>query len=123
MEAPCVEVSLAQPRRAVEHLRQRHQPGPVEREHAAGEIDGAELSPGELAARAFECFEQRYSLAEVVITLRVEPKVVRELFHEWPYLLTLGISVSINCYWSTNHLFIPGYVLGLISRAPTTATA
>jgi hypothetical protein len=46
----------------------------------------------------------------------------RELFHEWPYLLTLGISVSINCYWSTNHLFIPGYVLGLISRAPTTAT-
>ena len=46
----------------------------------------------------------------------------RELFHEWPYLLTLGISVSINCYWSTNHLFIPGYVLGLLARAPTTAT-
>lgn len=46
----------------------------------------------------------------------------REFFNQWPYLLTLGISVSWNCYWSTNHLFIPGYVLTLLSRAPTTAT-
>jgi hypothetical protein len=46
----------------------------------------------------------------------------RELFHEWPYLLTLGISVSPSCYWSSNHLFIPGYVLSLLARAPVTAT-
>lgn len=48
------------------------------------------LSAGEIAARAFECFEQRYSLAEVVISLRVKPKVVRELFHEWLVSLTQG---------------------------------
>lgn len=48
------------------------------------------LSAGEIAARAFECFEQRYSLAEVVIALRVEPKLVRELFHEWLVSLTQG---------------------------------
>jgi hypothetical protein len=46
----------------------------------------------------------------------------REFFNQWPYLLTLGISVSLNCYFSSNYLFIPGYVLTLISRAPTTAT-
>jgi hypothetical protein len=46
----------------------------------------------------------------------------RELFNQWPYLLTLGISVSVNCYWSSNHIFIPGYILGLLARAPTTAT-
>jgi hypothetical protein len=46
----------------------------------------------------------------------------RELFNEWPYLLTLGIRVSINCYFSSNHLFIPGYVLTLLAAAPTTAT-
>jgi hypothetical protein len=48
------------------------------------------LSAGEIAARAFECFEQRYSLAEVVIALRAEPKLVRELFHEWLVSLTQG---------------------------------
>ena len=46
----------------------------------------------------------------------------RELFNEWPSLLALGISVSINCYFSTNHVFVPGYVLGLLARAPATAT-
>lgn len=46
----------------------------------------------------------------------------REFFNEWPYLLTLGISVSLNCYFSSNHLFIPGYVLTLLSKTPTTAT-
>ena len=46
----------------------------------------------------------------------------RELFNEWPYLLTLGITVSINCYFSSNQLFIHGYVLTLVSRTPTTAT-
>jgi lysophospholipase L1-like esterase len=30
--------------------------------------------------------------------------------------------VSINCYLSSNQLFIPGYLLTLVSKAPTTAT-
>jgi lysophospholipase L1-like esterase len=46
----------------------------------------------------------------------------REFFNQWAYLLTLGISVSINCYFSSNYLFIPGYVLTLLQRTPTTAT-
>lgn len=46
----------------------------------------------------------------------------RELFNEWPALLALGISVSVGCYFSTNHVFVPGYVLGLLARAPATAT-
>ena len=46
----------------------------------------------------------------------------REFFNEWPSLLGLGISVSLNCYFSSNHLFIPGYLLTLVSKAPTTAT-
>jgi hypothetical protein len=46
----------------------------------------------------------------------------REFFNEWPYLLTLGIRVSFTCYFSSNYLFVPGYVLTLLSRAPTSAT-
>ncbi|HMI54693.1 MAG TPA: SGNH/GDSL hydrolase family protein [Gemmatimonadaceae bacterium] len=46
----------------------------------------------------------------------------REFFNQWPYLLSLGISVSFNCYFSSNYLFIPGYVLTLLSKTPTTAT-
>jgi lysophospholipase L1-like esterase len=46
----------------------------------------------------------------------------RELFNEWPSLLALGISVSLNCYFSSNYLFVPGYVLTLLSKTPTTAT-
>jgi hypothetical protein len=46
----------------------------------------------------------------------------REFFYEWPYLLTLGIRMSFNCYLSSNYVFIPGFVLTLISRAPTTAS-
>ena len=46
----------------------------------------------------------------------------RELFNQAPYLLTLGISVSLNCYFSSNYVFVPGYVLTLLSKAPTTAT-
>jgi hypothetical protein len=46
----------------------------------------------------------------------------REFFNEWPYLLTLGIGVSINCYYSSNYIFIPGYILKLLSQAPVTAT-
>jgi hypothetical protein len=46
----------------------------------------------------------------------------REFFNEWPSLLGLGITVGLNCYFSSNHLFIPGYLLTLISKSPTTAT-
>ena len=46
----------------------------------------------------------------------------RELFNEWPSLLALGISVSFNCYLSSNFVFVPGYVLTLLSKTPTTAT-
>lgn len=46
----------------------------------------------------------------------------REFFNEWPYLLTLGITVSSSCYFSSNYIFIPGYVLTLLSETPTTAT-
>ena len=46
----------------------------------------------------------------------------REFFNEWPSLLGLGISVSLNCYFSSNYIFVPGYVLTLLSKTPTTAT-
>ena len=46
----------------------------------------------------------------------------RELFNQWPALLGLGITVSISCYLSSNQLFVPGYLLTLVSTAPTTAT-
>ena len=49
-------------------------------------------------------------------------RTAREFFNEWPALLTLGITVSLNCYFSSNHLFIPGYLLTLVSKTPTTAT-
>lgn len=38
---------------------------------------------GEIAALAFERFEQRQSLSEIVIGLRVEPERVRALFEQW----------------------------------------
>ena len=46
----------------------------------------------------------------------------RELFNEWPDLLALRVTVSVSCYFSPNYVFIPGYLLTLISRAPTTAS-
>jgi hypothetical protein len=46
----------------------------------------------------------------------------REFFDEWPYLLTLGIAVSTSCERSPNYIFVPGYLLTLLSKAPTTAT-
>jgi len=52
-------------------------------------------------------------------------RTARELFSQWPYLATLGISVSFNCYWgssSYNFVFLPGYILTLLSKAPTTAS-
>ena len=46
----------------------------------------------------------------------------REFFSQAPYLLALGIKVSLNCYFSPNYVFVPGYVLTLLSKSPTTAT-
>jgi hypothetical protein len=43
---------------------------------------------GELAALVFERFEQRQSLAEIVIGLRIEPSVVHGLFDQWCVGLT-----------------------------------
>jgi len=47
-------------------------------------------SQGEIAALVFERFEQRQSLAEIVIGLRVSPDVVRGLFDQWCIGLTEG---------------------------------
>ena len=52
-------------------------------------------------------------------------RTARELFNQWAYLATLGITVSFNCYWGTsasNSVFLPGYILTLLSRTPTTAS-
>ncbi len=46
----------------------------------------------------------------------------RELFNQWPYLLGLGITVSWSCYFSPNYIFVPGYILTLLSNTPTNAT-
>lgn len=46
-------------------------------------VNAAQLSKGELAALVFERLEQRHSLAEIVIALRVPPEDVRDLYHAW----------------------------------------
>jgi hypothetical protein len=46
-------------------------------------VHAAQISKGELAALVFERLEQRHSLAEIVIALRVPPEDVRDLFHTW----------------------------------------
>jgi lysophospholipase L1-like esterase len=46
----------------------------------------------------------------------------REFFNQAPYLLALGVTVSLNCYFSSNWVFLPGYVPALLAKAPTTAT-
>jgi AcrR family transcriptional regulator len=46
-------------------------------------VRAAELPKGELAALVFERLEQRHSLAEIVIALRVPPEDVREMYHAW----------------------------------------
>jgi len=49
-----------------------------------------------------------------------------EFFNEWPDMLAMGVSMSFSCsrYGANgnNYLFVPGYVLTLLSRTPTTAT-
>jgi hypothetical protein len=46
-------------------------------------VRAAEIPKGELAALVFERLEQRHSLSEIVIALRVPPEDVRELYHTW----------------------------------------
>ena len=57
-------------------------------------LAGPEAAPtqskGEVAALVFERLEQRQSLAEIVIGLRVSPEVVRELYDQWCVGLTEG---------------------------------
>ena len=49
-----------------------------------------ERSRHELAALVFERLEQRQSLAEIVVGVRVDPDVVRALFEQWCLGLTEG---------------------------------
>lgn len=49
-----------------------------------------ERTAGEIAALVFERLEQRQSLAEVVVGLRVTPDLVRGLFDQWTLGLTEG---------------------------------
>ena len=53
-------------------------------------VRAVELSKGEHAALVFERLEQRHSLAEIVIALRVPPDDVRELYHTWLVGLWVG---------------------------------
>ena len=46
----------------------------------------------------------------------------RDLFNDWLYFRTLGVTLTLNCYFTNNYVFIPGYVLTLLSKAPTTGT-
>jgi DNA-binding transcriptional MerR regulator len=46
-------------------------------------VRAAEMSKGELAALVFEKLEQRRSLSEIVIALRVPPEDMRDLYHTW----------------------------------------
>lgn len=49
-----------------------------------------ERTAGEIAALVFERLEQRQSLAEIVVGLRITPDVVRGLFDQWTLGLTDG---------------------------------
>ncbi len=53
-------------------------------------VNAAQLSKGDLAALVFERLEQRHSLAEIVVALRVPPDDVRELYHAWLIGLCAG---------------------------------
>lgn len=69
-----------------------NQPRTQQRRNAAASASAAQpqRSRNELAALVFERFEQRQSLAEIVIGERVEPDFVRALFEQWCLGLTEG---------------------------------
>lgn len=54
---------------------------PVKTKAASGPSE--QRSAGEIAGLVFERLEQRQSLAEIVIGLRVEPETVRSLYEQW----------------------------------------
>ncbi len=53
------------------------------RNAARAVVHAAQLSKGEIAGLVFERLEQRHSLAEIVIALRIPPEDVRDLYHSW----------------------------------------
>jgi hypothetical protein len=57
--------------------------GPKRPENASSARAPEPRSAGEIAGLVFERFEQRQSLPEIVIGLRVEPETVRALFEQW----------------------------------------
>ena len=60
------------------------------RRNAAGPAHEVKRTEGEIAAEVFERLEQRQSLAEIVIGVRVPPDVVRELHRQWQIGLIEG---------------------------------
>ncbi len=69
-----------------------NEPRVVRRRNALSTLGarGAQRSAGEVAAEVFERLEQRQSLAEIVIGVRVEPSVVRDLYEQWSLGLVEG---------------------------------
>lgn len=59
------------------------EPRATRRRNAATNAGLPVRSRGEIAALVFELFEQRQSLPEIVIALRIEPETVRGLFEQW----------------------------------------
>jgi hypothetical protein len=70
----------------------------------------AARSDGEIAAQVFERFEQRQSLAEIVVGVRIEPEKVRELFQQWCVGLTEGQLLNADRKSSDANLPIEGDV-------------
>ena len=63
---------------------------PARNGNATNPRSAEQRTPGEIAALVFERLEQRQSLAEIVIGLRLEPEAVRGLFEQWCLGLTEG---------------------------------
>jgi hypothetical protein len=60
------------------------------RRNAAAAAPEVKRTEGEIAAEVFDRLEQRQSLAEIVIGVRVPPDVVRELHRQWQLGLIEG---------------------------------
>ncbi|MFN0251492.1 MAG: hypothetical protein ACKV2T_31750 [Kofleriaceae bacterium] len=59
------------------------EPSPKGRRNAGSAGNREHRTRGEIAAQVFERFEQRQSLAEIVIGVRIDPETVRELHEQW----------------------------------------
>ena len=51
-------------------------------------------SPGEIAARVFECFYANKSIAEIVVELRLQPAVIEDLREQWRESIGEALLVS-----------------------------